>query len=98
MRALAMAFLLLAACDRNIDEGASRPGAISFDGAHVTNAAALIAHGERLTHVLGCTGCHGANLQGEQFDPEMKQYGPIYASNLTIAAHEFTKAQLDGII
>lgn len=97
MRYWLIGALLLAGCQQQAT-APDKPVEIAFDGAQVTNSAAQLAHGERLTHVLGCTGCHGANLQGEQFDPEMKQYGPIYASNLTIAANEFTAAQLDGII
>lgn len=71
---------------------------LTFDGAQVTNAAALRAHGERLTHVLGCTGCHDDGLQGAQFEPEKTQYGPLYASNLTVEVPEYSDAQLDGII
>ena len=87
----------LAACQRQ-PAAAPKPAEITFDGAAVTDAAALRAHGERLTHVLGCTSCHGAHLEGEQFDPEMKQYGPIWASNLTVEVPEYSDAQLEGII
>ena len=85
------AALLCAACQQ-------RPSGTTFDGADAVDAAAVRAHGERLTHVLGCTGCHGAKLEGEQFEPEMKQYGPIYASNLTVEVPEYSDTQLDGII
>src|SRR3954452_2229222 len=87
----------LAACQRQ-RAAAPKPAEITFDGAAVTDAAALRAHGERLTHVLGCTSCHGAHLEGEQFEPEMKQYGPIWASNLTVEVPKYSDAQLDGII
>ena len=60
------------------------------------NAAALIRHGERLTHVLGCTGCHGAQLEGTFFTKDEPQFGPLYASNLTVEVPEYTDAQLDG--
>jgi cytochrome c553 len=93
----AVILLGLAACQKQ-PAAAPKPAEISFDGAHVTDAAALRAHGERLTHVLGCTGCHGGHLEGEQFEPEMKQYGPIWASNLTVEVPEYSNAQLDGII
>jgi cytochrome c553 len=71
---------------------------LTFDGGHATGIAALRAHGERLTHVLGCTGCHDDRLQGAQFEPEKKEYGPLYASNLTVEVPQYTDAQLDGII
>lgn len=71
---------------------------VTFDGAMTGNKAAILAHGERLTHVLGCTGCHGKDLQGTFFTKDEPQYGPLYASNLTVEVPEYTDAQLDGII
>ena len=92
MRSWGAALLIvLAACQR-------QPRELAFDGAGATDATAVRDHGERLAHVLGCTGCHGKGLAGEQFEPEMKQYGPIYASNLTVEVPEYDDAQLDGII
>ena len=70
----------------------------TFDGALTTNKALQVRHGERLTRVLGCTGCHGGQLQGEQFEPEKTQYGALYASNLTVAVRGYSDAQLDGIL
>jgi cytochrome c553 len=58
----------------------------------------LVRHGERLTHVLGCADCHGRSLQGTFFTKDEPQYGPLYASNLTVEVSEYTDAQLDGII
>jgi cytochrome c553 len=92
MRRWAAAILLAATACRQ------EPKEITFDGALADNKPGLIQHGERLTHVLGCTGCHGAHLEGAQFEPEMKQYGPLYASNLTVEVPEYSDAQLDGII
>jgi mono/diheme cytochrome c family protein len=89
--------LASSACQQQVALPSKATG-VAFDGAEVTNAAALRAHGERLTHVLGCTGCHGDHLDGAQFEPEKKQYGPLYASNLTVEVPEYTDAQLDGII
>jgi mono/diheme cytochrome c family protein len=85
--------LLAAACQQQ-----SKPPGITFDGAEVTDAAAVRAHGERLTHVLGCTGCHGARLEGDLFTKGRPEWGPLYASNLTVEVPEYTDAQLDGII
>jgi cytochrome c553 len=97
MRGLAIV-LLAAACQQQQAAPPPKTSEVTFDGAQVTDAAALRVHGERLTHVLGCTGCHGEHLEGMQFEPKMTQYGPIYASNLTVEAPEYTDAQLDGII
>jgi mono/diheme cytochrome c family protein len=58
----------------------------------------MIRHGDRLASVLGCRGCHGKDLQGTFFTKDEPQYGPLYASNLTVEIPEYTDAQLDGII
>ena len=58
----------------------------------------MIRHGERLTWVLGCRGCHGKDLQGTFFTKDEPQYGPLYASNLTVEIPEYSDAQLDGIV
>ena len=78
--------------------GPKRPAEITFDGAQAQDAAAIRAHGERLTHVLGCTSCHGVRLEGAQFLPEMTQYGPIYASNLSLLVPHYSDADLDAIV
>ena len=71
---------------------------LAFDGAQASGTAALVRHGERLTHVLGCTGCHGVKLEGSFLTRDTPQYGPLYASNLSVEVPQYTDAQLDGII
>lgn len=99
MKRAAVTFLCVAAaaCQQQAKQPA-QPTEFTFDGAATTDKAAMIRHGERLTHVLGCTGCHGANLQGTFFTKDEPQYGPLYASNLTVEVPEYTDAQLEGII
>jgi mono/diheme cytochrome c family protein len=94
LRKAASAFLCLGlvAC------GSGRPPETSFDGAGIDDRGAQRAHGERLTHVLGCTGCHGVRLEGAQFDPEMKQYGPLYASNLSLVVPRYSDEQIEAIV
>ena len=93
MRALIalISCLAIAACHR-------APAPVTLDGALTTDKAAIIRHGDRLASVLGCRGCHGRNLQGTFFTKDEPQYGPLYASNLTVEVPEYTDAQLDGII
>ena len=95
MRHWGAAILLLGACHQ---QQLAKPAEVTFDGAQVIDAAALRAHGERLTHVLGCAGCHGRDLQGTYFTEDEPQYGPLYASNLTIQVPKFTDAQLEAIL
>jgi cytochrome c553 len=81
----------LAACHK-------APASVTFDGAITTDKVAMVRHGDRLASVLGCRGCHGKDLQGTFFTKYEPQYGPLYASNLTVEIPEYTDAQLDGII
>jgi cytochrome c553 len=98
MRYWAIAALLLGACQQQASYSVNPPPTITFDGAQVSDAAALRAHGERLTHVLGCTGCHGTRLEGDLFTKGHAEWGPLYASNLSVEVPEYSDAQLDGII
>ena len=95
MRALAIGLLLLAACDRNSNENLpaveETPAAISFEGAGAKTQAARLAHGERLSWVLGCRGCHGAELQGQRFYE-------LYASNLTRDLANYSDTQLKRLL
>jgi cytochrome c553 len=98
MRYWMIAALLLGACQQQASHSPSPPPMMTFDGAQASDAAALRAHGERLTHVLGCTGCHGAKLEGDLFTKGHPEWGPLYASNLSVEVPEYSDAQLDGII
>ncbi len=55
-----------------------------------------IDHGERLSAVLGCIGCHKLDLTGEDWsDPE---YGTLWTANLTQSAHTFSESELIAMI
>ena len=101
MRSLLLAALLTtAACGSpKTDQSTSeQPTPIAFDGALTTNEAARIAHGERLTWVLGCRGCHGKDLTGRNFTEDDPQYGPVYASNLTLALPHYSDAAFERLL
>lgn len=89
---LAAALVLLAGCH------GVRSRELSFDGSDDAGRVSSIAQGERLSHVLGCVGCHGAGLVGNFQTKYEPQYGPLYASNLTVAVPKYSDEQLDGII
>lgn len=94
MRALVIAFVSasLAGCH------ASRTSPTTFDGAQTTDKASLTKHGERLVHVLGCTGCHDLGLQGTFLTKDQPQYGPLYASNLSVELPQYSVSQIDGMV
>jgi cytochrome c553 len=92
----------LAACDgpkqpADQPEAPKVAAALSFDGAS-GNPATVLAHGERLSHVLGCTGCHRPTLEGHWFNDDDPSMGKLYASNLTRALPAFSDAQLEALL
>jgi mono/diheme cytochrome c family protein len=92
MRYFAIAAVLLAAgCQQQQAKPAAKPAEITFDGAQATSASAQLAHGERLSGVLGCRGCHRDNFQGGSFYER-------YASNLTRELPKYTDAQLHRVL
>jgi mono/diheme cytochrome c family protein len=93
MRGILLAALFAtAACgSQPSEERKAEPPPVAFDGALVQVAAARVTHGKRLIDVLGCTGCHGANLQGERFFE-------LYASNLTRELPKYSDAQFERLM
>lgn len=96
MRHCLLAALLLAgtACNSSEptqDDATVEKPVVAFDGAQVSQASAKAEHGERLTYVLGCRGCHGKNLEGERFYE-------VYASNLTRELANYNDAQLEQLL
>ena len=55
-----------------------------------------VEHGHRIADVLGCTGCHKADLTGEDWgDPE---FGTLWTSNLSRALARYDDAALERAI
>src|SRR4051812_46823782 len=67
MRKWGCALLLVGAGCQQRAVPAAKAAEMTFDGAQVTDAAARVAQGERVSRVLGCRGCHRDNLQGGSF-------------------------------
>jgi cytochrome c553 len=94
---IAVAALLLAACGQTPKQ-AAEPPEVTFDGAQASVVPAKVAHGDRLASVLGCRGCHGKDLTGEKWDDDPKEYGVMWASNLTRAVPGMTDAELRRLL
>lgn len=90
MRYWTCAALLLAACQQQ-PKPAPKPAEITFDGAQVTDAAALRTHGERISWTLGCRGCHREKLEGGSFYER-------YASNLTRELPKYSDAEIEHVL
>lgn len=86
MRHWGIAVLLLAAACQQ-----QKAPETTFDGAQVTDAAAKIAHGERLSWTLGCRGCHRAKLEGGEFYER-------YASNLTRELPKYSDVEIERLL
>lgn len=92
MRQWLLAMLLaMAACGSEPTSEPLEPQPTAFDGALVSEASARLRHGERLTWVLGCRGCHGKELQGHRFYE-------LYASNLTRELPKYSDAQFERLM
>ena len=102
MRALAIALLLLAACDRNAGNEQAKteaqPAQLSFENGDYKTDAAKIAHGKRLAIVLDCTGCHGDNFQGTNMEANNPTAPASYAPNITLLLAKYSDAGLDKLI
>ena len=95
---LLLAVASLSACGSRSDQShppAAKP--LTFDGA-TGDQKAILAHGERLSHVLGCRGCHTETLKGHWFNDDAPELGKLYASNLTRVIPTMSDAQLTALL
>jgi mono/diheme cytochrome c family protein len=90
MRFFAAAALLLAACHPQTRQ-------LTFEGADAKSDAARIEHGQRLTYILDCRGCHGENLQGEDMSDKPED-GAIYSPNITLLLGRYSDAELERLL
>jgi len=104
-----MVLVLLAAasvvaCDRkpaepaNVAAAAPKLAQVSFDGAGYKDDISKVIHGERLSWVLGCKGCHGSNLQGGNVTKDDPNFGDMNAPNITLLMASYSDEQLDQLI
>ena len=90
---IAIAAAGLVACDRAAEEAPkaeAKPVVLTYDGAGATDPAAMLKHGARLSDVLSCSGCHGANLQGKNVTADDPAYGDMNAPNLTLVMAKYS--------
>lgn len=55
-----------------------------------------VKHGERLSKVLGCTGCHNDRLTGNDWSEP--GYGTLWSANLTRSGQQWSAAELTRMI
>ena len=93
-----LALAALAACSKASHEATAMAAETAFDGAGVADAAARIAHGQRISVVLGCHGCHTDKLTGENIFDDAPQFGVMYAPNLTQFVPRHSDTQIEAIL
>lgn len=105
MRRSAIALLLgVAACGAPKSENSQKaetpvvPAALTYDGANAADAAAKLKHGERMSWMLGCKGCHGEKLQGQNVTADEPKEGDMNAPNLTLLLAKYSDADLDKVV
>lgn len=92
MRAAAMIAILLSACSEEPRQATVDPPPVQFQRV----SADRIVHGERVANVLGCAGCHGADLTGKDWSEP--GFGRLWTANLTRSVPRYRDDQLDAII
>jgi mono/diheme cytochrome c family protein len=93
----------LIACDREPETPQNavipaKPAQLSFDGAGYGDDISKVMHGDRLSWVLGCKGCHGSNLQGGNVTKDDPNFGDMNAPNITLLMAKYSDAELDQLI
>lgn len=92
-----LAFLvLLAACNDSGSDPAKPPPGPPAPLRFEQVSTDPVAHGERLSKVLGCTGCHDDNLTGRDWSEP--GYGTLWTANLTRSGERWTEAELAEMI
>jgi mono/diheme cytochrome c family protein len=74
------------------------PAVITYDGSNSARQPDRVQHGKRLSYVLGCTGCHGDKLQGQNVTEKAPNMGDWWAPNVTLHMAKYSDAQLERLI
>lgn len=93
---VAVAALLLAACGNTGSAPDAAPRATAEKLRLEQVSADPVKHGERLSRVLGCTGCHNDDLTGRDWSEP--GYGTLYSANLTRSAQRWSAEELTQMI
>lgn len=96
---LALAMLSGCSASQAEDEPRENQSQVTFDGADFAKGGdSKLAHGERLSYVLGCRACHTEGLTGQPFPPRADPPSGIHASNVTQAMQRLSDVEFDAIL
>lgn len=93
----------LSACDQGNSSDkqtsvAATQAAVTYDGAGAKDSAAVLAHGERMSRMLGCKGCHGDNFQGKNVTEGDPDWGDMWAPNLSLLMPTYSEAEFERAV
>lgn len=88
---IAAVLIGLAACSKTPDAPPAPSGPPRFELA----SSEQVKHGERLSKVLGCSGCHGDSLTGQDWSDDI---GTLWTANLTQSAQKYSHDELAAMI
>jgi mono/diheme cytochrome c family protein len=74
------------------------PPSLAFEGSDASDPESRIAHGQRISRIVGCNACHGENLQGQNVTAKEPDWGEMYAPNLTLLMASYSDADLERAI
>ena len=98
-----LAVASLSACDRSSSDS-NHPTApvvsaqLGFDGGDYSTAAAKVAHGERLSQIFTCSGCHGADYSGVNFGAMLPIVEGLWAPNISLSMKAMSDAELERVL
>jgi mono/diheme cytochrome c family protein len=71
---------------------------LAFEGSGASNPNSKVAHGDRVSRIVGCKACHGETLQGQNVTAKEPEWGDMYAPNLTLLMASYSDAELERAI
>lgn len=89
--AMGAGLLAIAACSQPSEHAPPKP-AVQFERL----SADAPSHGKRVADILGCTGCHGSDLTGQDWSEP--GFGTLWTANLTRSVPGYTDVQLAQVI
>jgi mono/diheme cytochrome c family protein len=99
---IAIGVLALSGCEKaGRERDASAPvlaGAVTYEGSDRSRQPEMVEHGKRLSYVLGCTGCHGDDLQGRNVTAKDPNMGDWWAPNITLHMATYSDHELERLI
>ncbi|WP_265563708.1 c-type cytochrome [Sphingomicrobium arenosum] len=94
---IVMGAIALGSCGGKVaPEAEAKPA--GFVGADYKTESARLAHGKRVSDLMGCTGCHGDALQGNDFGAMIPLLEGLWATNISRTLPDMSDAELERLL